>query len=128
MRCRLDFPMPIPNWQLTAEIRHNLFLAFKEALNNAAKYSHGTAVTIELKLQPTGFLLIVSDDGRGLAGSAESTPTAIGARLLGGDGLDNLRRRMARLGGECRLQSEPGRGTRVELSVPLPPTITKEVS
>src|SRR5207237_10090099 len=34
IRCRLDVPLHLPSWALTAEIRHNLFLAFKETLNN----------------------------------------------------------------------------------------------
>jgi signal transduction histidine kinase len=136
MKCRLDFPMPLPRWQLTAEIRHNLFLAFKEALNNAAKHSHGSSVTVSFELQPAGFLLSVSDDGDGMPEAAADGSGAVagppsmpaagtgkaGGRLFGGDGMNNMRRRMEKLGGQFRLHSEPGKGTRVELSVPLPRT------
>ena len=39
IRCRLDFPDQYPHWPLTSEIRHNLFLAFKEALHNVVKHA-----------------------------------------------------------------------------------------
>ena len=42
--CRLDVPMQLPTWPVTAETRHNLFLAFKESLNNAVKHSQTTEV------------------------------------------------------------------------------------
>src|SRR5207244_8731794 len=50
IRCRLDVPMQLPTWPLTAEIRYNLFLAFKEAVNNAVKHAHTSEVWISLPI------------------------------------------------------------------------------
>ena len=41
IRCRLDMPVQFPEWRLTAEVRHNVFLAFKEALHNVVRHSGG---------------------------------------------------------------------------------------
>jgi signal transduction histidine kinase len=119
MRCRLDLPISLPDWELTAEIRHNLFLAFKEAVNNAAKHSQGTAVTITLQLQSNGFTVVVSDDGRGLGAGETPGLEPAGGRLAGGDGMANMRRRMEKIGGSFEVHSEAGKGTRVELSLPV---------
>ena len=42
IRCRLDVPLQLPHWPITAEMRHNVFLAFKEALHNVVKHSGAT--------------------------------------------------------------------------------------
>ena len=44
IRCRLDVPLSVPAWALTAEIRHHVFLAFKEALNNVVKHARASEV------------------------------------------------------------------------------------
>ncbi|MDW8310092.1 MAG: two-component regulator propeller domain-containing protein, partial [Verrucomicrobiales bacterium] len=67
VRCRLDIPVHLPPWPLTAEVRHNLFLAFKEALNNVLKHAAATEVRLTLALEPNGFRLTVEDNGRGFA-------------------------------------------------------------
>jgi len=121
IRCRLDMPMHLPAWQLTSEVRHNLFLAFKEALNNAAKHAGATEVRISLALDDAGFELVVTDDGRGFArAAAENTAqqhTAPG-RSGGGNGLLNMQQRMTELGGKCIIESAPGRGTRIRFILP----------
>ncbi|MDB4310399.1 histidine kinase, partial [Akkermansiaceae bacterium] len=48
IRCRLTFPVDLPERRLSAQLRHNLLLAFKEALNNSVKYAGATAVRISL--------------------------------------------------------------------------------
>ena len=65
VRCRLDVPVYPPAWALTSEIRHNVFLAFKEALHNVVKHAAATEVRISLELEPDGFSLMVADNGRG---------------------------------------------------------------
>ena len=65
IRCRLDFPVHLPSWPLTAEVRHNLFLAFKEAIHNVAKHSAASEVQISLVIEPAAFTLIVEDNGCG---------------------------------------------------------------
>jgi len=129
MRCRLDLPVEVPAWPLTAETRHNLFLAFKEALNNAAKHAAASEVKISLGLRPDAFVLVVKDNGRGFdpahAGSTEP------ARLAGGNGLSNMKTRLARIGGRCEISGEKGAGTSVSLVVgiagPVSPRPTPSV-
>jgi len=109
LRCRLDLPVDVPTWPLMAEVRHNLFLAFKEALNNAAKHAQASEVRISFRLTPDSFVLEVKDNGRGF------TPApASGAddRISSGRGLLNLRERLTRIGGHCEISSDSA-GTRI---------------
>lgn len=117
LRCRLDLPVEVPAWPLTAEIRHNLFLAFKEALNNAVKHAAASQVRIMLRLHPDAFELVVADNGHGFD-PAQPGSTETG-RLAGGNGLANLRKRLARIGGRCEIHSARGEGTSVSLRVDL---------
>jgi signal transduction histidine kinase len=115
VRCRLDLPVEVPAWPLTAEIRHNLFLAFKEALNNAVKHAAASEVRIALGLLPDSFVLVVKDNGHGfdpsLPGSTEP------GRIASGNGLTNMKKRLTRIGGRCEITSEKGTGTSVSLIV-----------
>ena len=65
IRCRLDFPLHLPTLPVTAEVRHNLFLAFKEALHNIVKHAAANEVRVELKLEAAQLTLQVADNGRG---------------------------------------------------------------
>jgi signal transduction histidine kinase len=110
IRCRLDLPLQLPVLTLASPVRHNLFLAFKEALHNAVKHSAAKSVLVSLGLDPGAFTLLIEDDGRGFRPAA-----AAGT----GNGLANMQRRLADIGGQCQIESEPGRGTRVRFTVPL---------
>jgi signal transduction histidine kinase/ligand-binding sensor domain-containing protein len=107
VRCRLDLPSEVPAWSLSAEARHNLFLAFKESLNNAVKHAAASEVRISLSLQDDAFVLAVKDNGRGIDPSRTSVDSP------SGNGLDNLRDRLSKIGGRYELQSQPGEGTTV---------------
>jgi signal transduction histidine kinase/ligand-binding sensor domain-containing protein len=114
IRCRLDLPVSVPAWPLTAETRHNVFLAFKEALNNAVKHAQATEVRVSLTLQQSAFTLIVEDNGHGFsvpAAPAQTTDTE--------DGLQNMRKRLNEVGGRCEIYSQPKKGTRISFSVPV---------
>src|SRR6202012_2260835 len=112
-RCRLDMPVQFPEWRLTAEVRHNLFLAFKEALHNVVKHAGATEVRIVFTLQKSSFALVVTDDGRGFERD-ELVKSSTGAhRLSSGNGLENMNRRLKEAGGSCEIQSTPGHGTKV---------------
>ncbi len=119
IRCRLDLPMQLPAWPLTAEVRHNLFLAFKEALNNAVRHANASEVRVSLEIEPAGFALRVEDQGRGFTTVAEARGLQDPARLLAGNGLANMAQRLAEIGGRCEIQSTPGAGTKVTLCVPV---------
>ena len=106
----LDLPIDLPVRSLSGEIRHNLFMAFNEALNNAVKHGRPRRVRLSLALGTDRLALTVEDDGCGF------TP---GEGQAGADGLENMRRRMKSVGGCCRVESAPGEGTRVIFEMPL---------
>ena len=119
IRLRLDLPLHLPDWNLSAEVRHNLYLAFKEALNNVVRHAGASEVRISLQPLPSGqsFRLQVEDDGKGFE-EGQATPQN-SDRVANGNGLHNLRRRMEQLGGACTIESAPGVGTKVTLIVTL---------
>jgi signal transduction histidine kinase/ligand-binding sensor domain-containing protein len=112
LRCRLDLPVDVPAWPLSAEVRHNLFLAFKEALNNAVKHAAATEVRISFRLHPDSFVLELKDNGRGFA-PAPAPASVPSDRIASGHGLPNMQARLTRIGGRCEISAEAGAGTRV---------------
>lgn len=116
--CRLDIPVDLPATALEAERRHELFLVFKEALNNIIKHSSAREVHISLRIAEGRILLLVEDDGRGFDLDA--------ARNSRGNGLSNMDKRLQRLGGAAKIVSAPGQGTRIEFSLPLSPDSDKK--
>ncbi len=119
IRCRLAMPLQMPEVSLRSEVRHNLFLAFKEALNNAAKHSRANEVRITLQFVPGGFTLVVADNGVGFDQPRADSGAAT-KHLPAGNGLRNLRSRLAQIGGHSQIHSAPGEGTRIEFFVPQP--------
>jgi len=108
--CRLDVQQGLPEISLNAEQRYNFFLAFKEAIANIAKHSGATELRLAIHVADGKFVFHIEDNGRGFAPGGEAA---------GADGLHNIRERIARLGGECEINSQPGRGTRVSMTLPL---------
>ena len=115
IRCRLAMPLQVPEASVRSEVRHNLFLAFKEALNNAVKHSRANEVRITLQFVRGGFTLGVADNGVGFDQQRVS-----GGVHPAGNGLRNLRSRLAQVGGHSQIHSAPGEGTRIEFFVPQP--------
>src|SRR5690349_11831056 len=114
IRCRMDMPTALPALHLRAELRYNLFLALKEALNNVVKHARATEVRLGLRLDDNSFTVTVEDNGQGLpVGDIVEN----GERLVAGHGLPNLEKRLAAIGGRCSIQSTPAQGTRIELAV-----------
>lgn len=109
LRCRLDLPVELPALVVPAETRHQLFLAFKEALNNIVRHARATEVRVALTVEPERFSVSVTDDGCGFSAS-----TVAGR----GNGLTNMTTRLKEIGGTCEIVSEPGKGTTVQLSAP----------
>jgi len=118
IRCRLLFPVDLPDRRLSAQLRHNLLLAFKEALNNIVKYAEASEVRISLTPKPRFFTLQIKDDGRGIDPDAPADPL----RPNTGKGLSNMQNRMDEIGGTCLVESTLGKGTTIEFKVPF--TIT----
>jgi len=114
VHCRLGFPKTIPVKAISAEMRHHVFLAFKEAVNNIIKHARATEVHVRLTIEPPEYALILTDDGCGFI------PEATGGLSTGGHGLANIRKRMAAIGGCCEIRSELGSGTELKLIWNLP--------
>ena len=114
IRCRFDFPLEIPPWRPHSDARHNLFLAYKEALNNVVKHSGATEVTISLEAGLEGGRLVVADNGAGQG----ATHVAQDGRIASGNGLASMRRRLAQLGGSVELRQSQDPGFTVVFSFP----------
>jgi len=94
----------VPARVITAEVRHNLFLAFKEALHNAIKHSGASEVRISLAVKPAAFILTVEDNGNKFASETLSAEHhTVSPRS--GNGLANMRQRLAEIGGRCELRA-----------------------
>jgi signal transduction histidine kinase/ligand-binding sensor domain-containing protein len=114
IRCRLDLPLQFSELHLRSEVRHNVFLAFKEALHNAAKHSGASEVLIYLAVKEKSFELSIADNGRGFAvGENAKSVSPVQGRAAAGNGLENMRRRLTAIGGSFDIQSVPGAGTKV---------------
>jgi len=109
IRCRLDLPVILPELSLDSPLRHHVFLAFKEALNNVVKHARAQTVKISMQLEENELLLVIDDDGCGMAEE----------KLALGHGLQNLKERMGNIGGRFEIETRPGKGTRIRLFVPL---------
>ena len=116
IRCRIDVPLHLPPWPLTAEIRHNVFLAFKEALHNIVKHAKASEARISMQVLPSGFVLLIADNGCGFDSNRLSQPLSE-TRIDTGNGLINMRKRLEEIGGRCDWETTPGEGTRVRLAV-----------
>ena len=119
VQCRLDVPAQLPPHALSADVRHGLFLAVKEVLNNIVKHARAREVWIRLAEHAGGFRLTIEDDGAGFEPEDAVLVHAHAGRATPGQGLPNLHARLAALGGRCRVTSAPGRGTQVALDVDL---------
>jgi signal transduction histidine kinase len=108
--CRLRVVEDIPEYPLDSKQRHGVFCAFKEALNNVIRHSRATEVQIVFKVAGEKLVLSVIDNGCGFEFVAGAP---------GKDGLTGLCQRMQQLGGDCQITSRPGRGTKIEIHLPL---------
>jgi signal transduction histidine kinase len=92
------------------EFRRQVYLIFKEAITNAVRHAGCTRTSVEFNVRHGCLALRISDDGTGFELQSGRN----------GNGLVNMQRRAASLGAELDLRSEPGRGTQVSVSIPIP--------
>lgn len=107
IRCRWDVPLEVPALPLSAETRHHLYLACKEALHNVVKHAGASEVWVRLQMNGACFDLSIEDNGRGFDPDSAAK----------GNGLRHMEQRLSEIGGTCRIESQPGRGTRVVFRV-----------
>jgi signal transduction histidine kinase len=110
VRCRREMPVSSRSFALPAEVRHDLFLVVKEALNNVLKHSGASEARVEVSTLGESLQIVIHDNGCGFdAGMARPG--------RGGNGLDNMRRRMESIGGQLEISCTRGCGTRLTLNL-----------
>ena len=106
-----DIPIPVDlevtSAQLPPRINAAVYFICAEALTNTAKHAAASYVTVRVRSIDSQLNVEVADDGIG------------GADLSRGSGLHGLADRVATLGGTLRIESPPGRGTRLAAEIPL---------
>jgi signal transduction histidine kinase len=102
--------------RLAPEVETCLYRIAQEALTNVAKHAEATACRIYLQRLPQTVLLTVEDDGKGFEVQEVTSPQA-----RRGLGLLGVQERVAGFGGEFRLESSPGKGTRLTVELPALP-------
>jgi signal transduction histidine kinase len=110
LRCRFDVLDLPQNVQVSSQTRHNIALAVKEAVHNAIKHAQASEVSVRAGFTEQLLTLSIEDSGCGF----RPNDTAAG------HGLTNMKRRLESIGGNCAIESEPRKGTRVRLSLALP--------
>ncbi|MBW8865264.1 MAG: hypothetical protein JF609_10160 [Verrucomicrobia bacterium] len=109
IRCLLDVPEQLPAGEVATNIRHNLFLVIKEALQNIVKHSKASGVWLRVNVAPQTLRVVIEDNGCGFE-QAAGDPWA--------DGLRNMRDRLQEIGGKCEIQSRVGTGTTITIELP----------
>jgi signal transduction histidine kinase len=101
----------IPEERLPPRIQHELLRIAQETISNAIRHGKPTVVTVTLRWEPPNLILQIKDNGSGF-------PTT---RLVksGGIGLCSIRKRAAQIGAKLAIQTGPGHGTRVIVTVPI---------
>ncbi len=100
-----------PGAKLNADTRREVLMIFKECLNNIARHSASSVVEVEFRQRENNLILKVSDNGKGIESETQSAGS--------GHGLNSMKQRAQKLGGELEIASAEGKGTIVQLKLPL---------
>ena len=110
---------------LGADIRREVYLIFKESVNNLIKHAGATEVEMSVFIEKNSLIVKINDNGKGFvfseAGSA-AADSAISVKDyagFGGNGLINMRRRTENLGGRFEIKSETNAGTEIKIEIPI---------
>jgi len=122
--CRIALRFRAPSQgqdvQLGANARREIFLIFKESVNNIVKHSGSSEVVIDLTVSSGWLTLSISDNGRGFNPALARAETGyLSSRLRGGNGLASMRRRAREMGGQLEIITNVGRGTLILLRVQI---------
>jgi len=105
--CFFSMPATIPPREISGEKRRNIFLSVKEALNNVLKHSQSSVVRINVTINPR-LTIEIQDDGVGI--NMEKLRKF-------GNGLNNMKKRMASIDGEFKIENREGTRTTFQLSL-----------
>ncbi len=112
LSCHFNLPRENRGAVLPFAIRHPLLMVVKEALQNVVKHAGARKVAISLAAKADRIELTVCDDGKGIVDTDDPA---------NGDGLANMRSRLAEIGGSCAIGKSPSGGTQIIFSVPWTP-------
>jgi len=107
---RLDGLPGTPDPTVDSRHRHQLFLAYKEALTNVVRHAGASEVRLSIQAEQGQVRLSVADNGRGFSPEIHTEEM---------DGVANMRARIEKLGGRFEITSEAGQGTTVRFYMPL---------
>jgi signal transduction histidine kinase len=106
-------PVELSAATLPAEVRLNLFLVVKEALNDVLKHARAADVCVQVSETESGLQIVIEDNGVGFDPEGAATRRR--------NGLENMRKRIEGLGGKFVVVSAPGQGTRLTITTGLKP-------
>jgi len=109
----------LEQFNLPMQQRRDLYLIFKESINNAVKYSGCAEIEVRFQKTQSTFIMEITDNGVGfvwelLNGTKEKIFT------FGGNGLANMQKRAAEHHGRLDINTSPGNGTKITLALPIP--------
>ena len=114
---RLNCEPAVLTTHLDMDKRKNFYLIFKEAINNAFKYAGCSELIAEITTNNRQLILTLKDNGVGFDMKREMVENKL---TLSGNGLRNMRMRAEEMNGELHLSSSPGKGTEIQLRIPIP--------
>jgi signal transduction histidine kinase len=97
----------IHNLKLSMEVRRNLYLIFKEATNNLAKYSEASQAMFSITGNKDQLTMLIRDNGKGFDMEKQTE----------GNGLKNMRKRAVEIGAQLLIEAFPGKGTQIQLKM-----------
>jgi signal transduction histidine kinase len=110
---KIEISVSGPSFPLPSATQHHLLRIAQEAITNAVRHAGPTTIAVRLEYRSRAVFLSISDEGAGF------DPDDVLERSIGHFGLRGLRGRVAKIGGELRIGSSPGRGTVIEILVPM---------
>lgn len=109
----VESPPEMNRLHLSAEQKRNLYLIFKEAINNSVRHSECQNASLAIRLEGTTLIAEFSDDGRGF------DETTANGNKLGGRGMENIRSRAAEIGAKISVETGIDAGTKIILKMPV---------
>jgi len=117
---RFRAPTTDSNIELGANLRREIFLVFKESVNNVVKHSGCSRADIEFQMDGDWLVLKVNDDGKGFDTALAADASTDGVtHWKGGNGIMSMRKRATEMGGQFNIVSGNGKGTTSTLRVPV---------
>ena len=108
---KVNFSADMPEPDIPVAIATGIFRIYQELLTNAVRHANAHVITSSLRLKDNHLILKIKDDGQGMDPAITGTKKTLG--LIG------IKERTFALGGKYDLKSEPGKGTEVQISIPL---------